>query len=394
MITLENLTKIFDSGGEMVTAVDHVNLEVPEGEIAILLGPSGCGKTTTLKMINRIIPKTSGKIVLDGQDTEGLNEIELRRNIGYVIQQIGLFPNMTVEENICVVPELLGWNKKKAHARAAELLDMVALDPSVFLKRYPKELSGGQQQRVGVVRALAADPPVMLMDEPFGAIDPINREVIQDEFLRLQKEMRKTIMFVSHDIDEAVKMGDRIAIFRAGRLVQYDTPDNILAHPTNDFIADFVGGDRTLKRLRLVKVRDAMDPDPPKIRPEDEIAKAVTLMEDREHQNAVVVGPRGRPRGYVHYNDVRDASGVVKDHWAGYPRTVHIDADVRTAVSEMFTHNVTWLACVDDDGVFRGYITQRQITHHLGATYSDRSDAADPNLPPPGTPLAGAQETA
>ncbi len=392
MIQLEGLTKIFDTGGEPVTAVDHVTMEVPEGQTAILLGPSGCGKTTTLKMINRIIPKTSGKIFINGEDTDKINEIELRRSIGYVIQQIGLFPNMTVEENVSVVPELLGWDRKKIRARAAELLEMVALDPGVFLKRYPKELSGGQQQRVGVARALAADPPVMLMDEPFGAIDPINREVIQDEFLRLQERMRKTILFVSHDIDEAVKMGDRIAIFRAGKLIQYDTPDRVLAHPANEFIADFVGGDRTLKRLRLVKVYEAMDPDPPKIRPEDDIRSAVRVMEEREHQNAVVVGPRGRPRGYVHFNDVKDATGVVKEHWAGYPRTVHMNADLRRAVSEMFTHNVTWLACVDDDGRFRGYITQRQITHHLGATYTDASELPDPNVPPPGTELLAEQE--
>lgn len=393
MINLESLTKIFDTGGEPVAAVDQVNMEVPEGETSILLGPSGCGKTTTLKMINRIIPKTSGKIFIDGNDTDKIDKIELRRNIGYVIQQIGLFPNMTVEENVSVVPELLGWDRKKTRDRAGELLEMVALDPSIFLKRYPKELSGGQQQRVGVARALAADPPVMLMDEPFGAIDPINREVIQDEFLRLQQRMRKTILFVSHDIDEAVKMGDRIAIFRDGKLVQYDTPDQVLAHPANAFIADFVGSDRTLKRLRLVKVYEAMDADPPKIRPEDDIRSAVKVMEERKHQNAVVVGPRGRPRGYVHFNDVKDATGVVKEYWAGYPRTVHMNADLRTAVSEMFTHNVTWLACVDDDGRFRGYITQRQITHHLGATYSDASELPDPNVPPPGTELLAEQET-
>ncbi|RIA56871.1 ABC transporter ATP-binding protein [Dichotomicrobium thermohalophilum] len=387
MITLESLTKVFETAGEPVTAVDHVTMEVPQGETAILLGPSGCGKTTTLKMINRIIPKTSGKIFINGEDTDKIDKIELRRNIGYVIQQIGLFPNMTVEENVSVVPDLLGWDRKRTRARAAELLEMVALDPAIFLKRYPKELSGGQQQRVGVARALAADPPVMLMDEPFGAVDPINREIIQDEFLRLQKQMRKTILFVSHDIDEAVKMGDRVAIFREGKLIQYDTPDNVLAHPANDFIADFVGTDRTLKRLRLVRVYEAMDHDPPKIRPEDDIREAVRVMEKREHQNAVVVGPRGRPRGYVHFNDVKDASGRVNEHWAGYPRTVHINADLRTAVSEMFAHNVTWLACVDDDGRFRGYITLRQITHHLGATYSDASEIPDPNVPPPGTEL-------
>jgi osmoprotectant transport system ATP-binding protein len=392
MIKLESLTKIFETGEGPVTAVDHVNMEVPEGETAILLGPSGCGKTTTLKMINRIISKTSGKIFIGGEDTDKIDKIDLRRNIGYVIQQIGLFPNMTVEQNISVVPELLGWPRKKIKDRAAELLDMVALDPAIFLKRYPKELSGGQQQRVGVARALAADPPVMLMDEPFGAIDPINREVIQDEFLRLQQQMRKTILFVSHDIDEAVKMGDMVAIFRDGKLIQYDTPDHVLAHPINDFVADFVGSDRTLKRLRLVKVYEAMDPDPPKIRPEDDIRSAVRVMEERKHQNAVVVGPRGRPRGYVHFNDVKDASGVVKEYWAGYPRTVHMDADLRTAVSRMFTHNVTWLACVDDDGRFRGYITQRQITHHLGATYTDASELPDPDVPPPGTDILAEQE--
>lgn len=392
MIKLESLTKIFESGEGPVTAVDHVSMEVPEGETAILLGPSGCGKTTTLKMINRIIPKTSGKILINGEDTDKIDKIDLRRNIGYVIQQIGLFPNMTVEENISVVPKLLGWHGKKIKNRAAELLDMVALDPAIFLKRYPKELSGGQQQRVGVARALAADPPVMLMDEPFGAIDPINREVIQDEFLRLQRQMRKTILFVSHDIDEAVKMGDKVAIFRDGKLVQYDTPDHVLAHPINDFVADFVGSDRTLKRLRLVKVHEAMDADPPRIRPEDDIRSAVRVMEERKHQNAVVVGPRGRPRGYVHFNDVKDASGVVKQYWAGYPRTVHMNADLRTAVSQMFTHNVTWLACVDDDGRFRGYITQRQITHHLGATYTDASALPDPNVPPPETELLAEQE--
>lgn len=254
MIKIDNLTKIFDTPNGPMTAADHIQMEVPEGEICVLLGPSGCGKTTTLKMINRIVSPTSGKVFINGEDTTGLNTVDLRRNIGYVIQQIGLFPNMTVEENIAIVPKLLGWDPSRYKTRAKELLEMVALDPSVFLKRYPKELSGGQQQRIGVARALAADPPVMLMDEPFGAIDPINRAIIQDEFLKMQKELRKTIMFVSHDIDEAVKMANRIAIFRDGKLVQYDTPDDLLAHPKNDFVSSFVGDDRALKRLRLVKV--------------------------------------------------------------------------------------------------------------------------------------------
>src|SRR5689334_21877489 len=244
MIKLDNVTKAFETSAGVTMAADHVSFEVGDGEICVLLGPSGCGKTTTLKMINRLIEPTSGKIYINGKDTDQYDPVELRRTIGYVIQQIGLFPNMTVEENICVVPKLLGWNLDKAKARAAELLATINLDPALFLKRYPKELSGGQQQRVGVARALAANPPVLLMDEPFGAIDPINREVIQDEFLKMHRRLRKTVMFVSHDIDEAVKMADKVAIFRAGRLEQFASPDDLLAHPANDFIADFRSEER------------------------------------------------------------------------------------------------------------------------------------------------------
>ena len=258
MIKLEKLTKIFDSYGHQVMAANQIDMEVPSGEICVLLGPSGCGKTTTLKMINRIIHPTSGKVYINGEDTSQLCDTELRRRIGYVIQQIGLFPNMTIEDNICVVPDLLGWPKSQSRKRAKELLEMVALDPSVFLKRYPAQLSGGQQQRVGVIRALAADAPVMLMDEPFGAIDPINREIIQDEFLKMQQELKKTIMFVSHDIDEAVKMADKIAIFSQGELLQFASPDEILANPVNEFVENFVGADRAIKRLRLFTVADAM----------------------------------------------------------------------------------------------------------------------------------------
>lgn len=372
MIRLESLTKIFQTPSGDITAADHINMEVPEGEICVLLGPSGCGKTTTMKMVNRLIEPTSGKIFIDGKDVTTENPISLRRRIGYVIQQIGLFPNKTIEDNICAVPDLLGWDRRKSRARAAELLEMVALDPTTFLKRYPKELSGGQQQRVGVVRALAADPPVMLMDEPFGAIDPINREVIQDEFLKMQKDIKKTIMFVSHDIDEAVKMGDRIAIFDGGKLIQYDAPDDLLAHPKNPFIADFVGGDRTLKRLRLITVAEAMMKDPPRVTAEDPIDKAVGLMEENGHISIVMVGPRGRARGMVYLSEAKGKKGKVEDHHDQLPAAVKVTEDLRTAVSMMFTHDQTSLACVDDDGMFKGYVTQRGITHLLGATYRDQ----------------------
>lgn len=368
MIRLEQVSKQF---GAML-AVDRVDMDVPAGAVCVLLGPSGCGKTTTMKMINRLIKPTSGRILIDGRDTATIDEVTLRRSIGYVIQQIGLFPNMTVEDNICVVPDLLGWPREKALRRAAELLDMVNLDPAIFLKRYPKQLSGGQQQRVGVVRALAADPPVLLMDEPFGAIDPINREVIQDEFMKLQAELKKTIIFVSHDIDEAVKMATRIAIFRDGRLVQYDTPDNILAHPADAFVSEFVGTDRTLKRLRLVRVADAMISDPPFVHAEDTMETAVREMEAHGHISIVMVSALGRASGVVRLDTAREAKGLVGEHVEPLPGIVNVTQDLRTAVSQMFTHGLTWLACVDDEGFYKGYITQRGITQMLGATYKDR----------------------
>ncbi|MFL5196142.1 MAG: ABC transporter ATP-binding protein [Microvirga sp.] len=364
MIRLDRVSKVFGQ----TTAVDAVTMEVNAGEVCVLLGPSGCGKTTTMKMINRLIPPSSGKIFLDGRDTDGIDEVTLRRSIGYVIQQIGLFPNMTVEDNICVVPDLLKWERRKSRARAAELLEMVNLDPKIFLKRYPKELSGGQQQRIGVVRALAADPPVLLMDEPFGAIDPINREVIQDEFMKLQAALRKTVVFVSHDIDEAVKMASRIAIFRDGRLIQYDTPNNVLAQPIDAFVADFVGSDRTLKRLRLITVTEAMMPDPPRVRGEDTLDTAVKLMEEHGHISIVMVGPRGRARGVVRLDAAQGKRGLVAENHEPLPGMVDVNEDLRTAVSLMFTHGVTWLACIDDDGFYKGYITQRGITQMLATT--------------------------
>ncbi|WP_151705622.1 ABC transporter ATP-binding protein [Nitrincola alkalilacustris] len=377
MITIDNLTKIFETENGPVTAADHISMEVPEGEICVLLGPSGCGKTTTLKMVNRIVPPTSGRVLINGEDTTGLNTVDLRRQIGYVIQQIGLFPNMTIEENISVVPRLLGWDKARYKARATELLDMVALDPSIFLKRYPRELSGGQQQRVGVIRALAADPPVMLMDEPFGAIDPINREIIQDEFLKMQKELRKTIMFVSHDIDEAVKMANRIAIFRTGKLVQYDTPDNLLAHPIDDFVESFVGDDRALKRLRLVRVGQVIEQSAPSVRMGDSLEHAFRLMEQHGYTQAIVlVNEQQQPIGYVSRAVAQTTQGFCGEHYFGLKATAHIEDDLRKVASLMFNHDTTWLPCTDSTGRFVGQVTQRGVTHYLGATYHAQSDTA------------------
>ncbi|WP_173088642.1 ABC transporter ATP-binding protein [Devosia sp. 1635] len=369
MIRLEQVSKTFPNSTR--PAVDRVTLDVPEGEICVLLGPSGCGKTTTMKMVNRLIEPSLGEIFIGDKNTADYDPVQLRRTIGYVIQQIGLFPNKTIEDNICLVPDILGWERKKSRERAAELLDMVALDPGTFLKRYPKELSGGQQQRIGVLRAIAADPPVLLMDEPFGAIDPINREIIQDEFLKMQARIKKTIMFVSHDIDEAVKMADRIAIFRDGKLIQYDTPDSILAHPADSFVSEFLGGDRTLKRLQLLTVNDAMQHNPPRVTAEDALEKAASVMAENGHQSIVMVGPRGRARGYVQLSVARAGKGKVGENHETLPTTVKPGENLRTAVSTMFRHDVSWLACIDDDGIFKGYVTLRSITRMLSEAYRD-----------------------
>jgi osmoprotectant transport system ATP-binding protein len=249
--------------GQREPAIPDLSLKVGAGEVCVLVGPSGSGKTTAMRLINRMIPLTSGEIMLGGRSVLEREPTELRREIGYVIQQIGLFPHQTVAENIATVPKLLGWPGERVRGRVDSLLELIGMDPDDIGPRYPSQLSGGQRQRVGVARALAADPPLMLMDEPFGAIDPINRARLQDEFLRLQAQVRKTVVFVTHDIDEAIKMGDRIAILRqGGRLAQYDTPEEILARPADEFVAQFVGADRALKRLGLSTLADIELPAP------------------------------------------------------------------------------------------------------------------------------------
>jgi len=254
MIRLEKVSKRYGEG----VAVKEISLEIQAGELVVLIGPSGCGKTTTLKMINRLIEPSSGKVFIGGRDTAGVNPQELRRGIGYVIQSIGLFPHMTVRENIQVVPKLLGWERGRSERRADELLELIGLEPGRYRDAYPKELSGGQAQRVGVARALAVDPPVLLMDEPFGAVDPLTRERLQDEFLRLQSQLKKTVVMVTHDIDEAIKLGDKVCVMNAGALEQFDTPEEVLSNPKSRFVRQFVGSDRALKRLSRVRVGELM----------------------------------------------------------------------------------------------------------------------------------------
>ncbi|RLL82570.1 glycine/betaine ABC transporter ATPase [Mesotoga sp. H07pep.5.4] len=251
MIRFENVTKEYD---EETVAVRDITFEIPSRELTVLIGPSGCGKTTTLKMINRIVKPSGGKILIDGEDVKEMDVMSLRRGIGYVIQNVGLFPHMSVKDNIATVPKLLKWEKSKIERRVSELLELVGLEPKSYANKLPKELSGGEAQRVGVARALAADPPIILMDEPFGAVDPLTRVRLQDEFARIQEELHKTIVFVTHDIDEAIRLADRIAVMRAGRILQFDTPEEILARPKEKFVHDFMGSDRALKRLSRIPV--------------------------------------------------------------------------------------------------------------------------------------------
>ena len=257
MIEIRDLVKRFDPNAR--PAIDHLTLTVPAGEVCVLIGPSGCGKTTTMRVINRMIDPDSGTVHVAGRDIMSVDPVELRRSIGYVIQQIGLFPHWSIAQNVATVPRLLGWDDARTATRVDELLALVGMEPAYYRDRFPRELSGGQRQRVGVARALAADPPVMLMDEPFGAIDPITRARLQDEFLNILRSLRKTVVFVTHDIDEALKMGDRIAIMRDGALVQYDTPEAILARPADRFVESFVGTDRALKRLALLRAEEVLE---------------------------------------------------------------------------------------------------------------------------------------
>ena len=291
MIRLEAVRKQYPNG---TLAVRELTLEVPDGEVAVLVGPSGCGKTTLLRMINRLIEPTSGRIYIENEDVTHVDPVHLRRRIGYVIQQIGLFPHQTIEHNVATVPKMLGWNKQRQRARVDELLDLVGLDAAQYRDRYPHQLSGGQRQRVGVARALAADPPVLLMDEPFGAIDPITRTRLQDEFRRLQADLKKTIVFVTHDVEEAVKMGDRIAILNIGGVLeQYDVPSQILGHPANDFVASFVGGDRAIKQLRVTTI----DPDqlehPQTVTPDSPLEEVRQLLVDTGALSVPVVDGAG-----------------------------------------------------------------------------------------------------
>jgi osmoprotectant transport system ATP-binding protein len=365
VVTLEHVSKRYGPTGTPL-AVSDLSFSIPAGEICVLVGPSGCGKTTTMKMINRLIDPTGGRITIDGEDVMALPAVELRRRIGYVIQQVGLFPHLTVAENVAVVPRLLRWPEARVRDRVEELLELVRLEPASYRGRYPAALSGGERQRVGVARALAADPPLMLMDEPFGAVDPILRDRLQNELLRLQARVRKTIVFVTHDVDEAIKMADRIAVLQhGGILAQYDTPDAILASPASEFVEHFVGADRGLKRLSLGRVRDLPLAEPITARLGEVRSELRARLESAGADYALVLDGEDRPIGWVARWNL-DAEGAVaaEDATPGSP-TVQPETTLRDALSAMLGSSVRLGVVVDERDRVLGLISVDAISDVL-----------------------------
>ena len=371
-IVFREATKTYP--GQSSPAVDRLSLRVAAGEICMLVGPSGGGKTTALKMINRLIDFEGGDIEIDGRSVRSLDVTELRRGIGYVIQQIGLFPHMTVAGNIATVPRLLGWEKQRIRERGRELIALVGLDPDRDAGRYPAELSCGQRQRIGLARALAADPPLMLMDEPFGALDPITRDRLQQEFLALQARIQKTVVFVTHDIDEAIKMGDRIAILRAGGvLAQYDTPDRILAQPVDDFVAQFVGADRGLKRLALRRLRDIRPIPAPAARLGDNAQAAKAKVRRAGFERLVLIDEEGRPTALLPVE--RLASERVSEEGAEPLGAVGTpDMPLRDALSVMLSQTGSHLVVVDGAGRLAGLVSADLISQELASEALDMGD--------------------
>ncbi|MFE2379461.1 ABC transporter ATP-binding protein [Streptomyces sp. NPDC059398] len=363
-IQLENLTKQY--AGTPLPAVDSVSMDIAAGEIVILVGPSGCGKSTTLRMINRLIEPSSGVIRIGGDDVTGIDPVKLRRKVGYAIQSSGLFPHMTVADNIGLVPKMIGWSRQRVRDRVEEMLDLVGLDPREYHGRYPRQLSGGQQQRVGVARALAADPPVLLMDEPFGAVDPITRDHLQDELIRLQHELHKTIVFVTHDFDEAIKLGDRIAVLREqSHIAQFDTPEAILTNPSDDFVSGFVGAGAALKRLNLTRVREVEIADFPTATIDDPLESIFTLLRTGRTNEVLLLDTHRRPYKWLRRGDLMRARGslaragtLVHDH-------VTRDATLRDALEAVLTDSGGRVPVTGRRGEFIGVVTMETLMNSV-----------------------------
>jgi osmoprotectant transport system ATP-binding protein len=356
MIRLENVTKVY---GETI-AVNDLSFQVNEGEVCVLIGPSGCGKTTTVRMVNRLIEPTAGHIFIDGKDHRQIKPERLRQSIGYAIQSVGLFPHLTVAANIATVPELLHWEKRRIATRVEELLTLVGLKPTDYAQRYPSQLSGGEAQRIGVARSLAADPPILLMDEPFGAVDPLTRERLQAQFVRIQEEVKKTVILVTHDLDEAIRLADRIAIMESGKMVQYDTPETILSKPTNKFVRDFVGTDRALKRLSRISIKGFIQP-VPSVRIGIPLKEARSIIGNRRSTWAVDEG--GRLIGWVNQDSLADAASIKEAVVAQVTEEVALlsSATVREALSRMLGLGFKSIPVVDDEMRLIGEVTLSDV---------------------------------
>ncbi|MFF9115354.1 betaine/proline/choline family ABC transporter ATP-binding protein [Streptomyces massasporeus] len=376
-IELENLTKHYP--GSPQPAVDNVSLEIKAGEVVVLVGPSGCGKSTLLKMINRLIEPTGGRIRIGGEDVTDMDPVKLRRKVGYAIQSAGLFPHMTVAQNIGIVPKMIGWSKPRIRERTEELLDLVGLDPAEFRGRYPRQLSGGQQQRVGVARALAADPPVLLMDEPFGAVDPITRDHLQDELIRLQYELHKTIVFVTHDFDEAIKIGDRIAVLRErSHIAQFDTPEAILTNPADDFVSGFVGAGAALKRLNLTRVRDVEITDYPTVTVDDPLQQIFNLLRTSGSNEILLLDRRRRPYKWLRRGDLMRARGSLARAGTLVQATVSRDATLRDALEAVLTDNAGRVAVTGRRGEYTGVVDMETLINSVHELLeADRLDAME-----------------
>lgn len=365
MISFKNVTKKFDT----FVAVDDLTLDLKSGETVVLIGPSGCGKTTTLRMINRLIEPTQGTIYINGTDISKIDAVELRRNIGYVIQQFALFPHMNIAQNIGLVPYLKDWPEKKRKQRVEELLEFVGMPPSEFYYRYPNELSGGQQQRIGVARALAADPDIILMDEPFGAVDPITRTTLQEELLQMQDKLEKTIVFVTHDMDEALKLADKIAIMKDGKVLQYDSPEQLLTNPAHGFVEEFIGRDRLIKQPEFINVKDIMIKNPVTILPERTLTQALEKMRQQKVDSLMVVEQSGKFIGLTTASDVLqnfDRAERVSEIFKTQVHYVTKDANVSQVLSIMAQNQVGYVPVIGDDEKLAGLITRSSLVNVLG----------------------------
>ncbi|MEC0372911.1 ABC transporter ATP-binding protein [Paenibacillus chibensis] len=374
MIVLEHVNKVYDNGFH---ALKDINLEFKKGEITVLIGPSGCGKSTTMKLINALNLPSSGKVLIDGKDISDMNPVELRRNIGYVIQSVGLFPHMNISKNVGVVPRLKKWEKDKTEQKVNELLDMVGLDHTVYGTRYPSELSGGQQQRVGVVRALAADPDIILMDEPFSALDPISREQLQDELIRLQQDLHKTIIFVTHDMDEAIKIADTIVLMKDGQVVQTGKPDSILRHPANEFVRNFIGSKRlqgeSESTYEIPLVDEVMITNPVTAFPGRGLAEAIKMMEMKRVDSLLIVDRNKQLQGAVSIYRVLDQYGeegkTVADVMHPVRYSVASGSTLPQAIEIMDSHQLSNLPVIDSNNRFLGLITRGSVVKHLAEVY-------------------------